>query len=62
MDLFFGFDHLHGQPNANGSDEFGHFGEFDPDCGGKVIHYVEDFGIIYDGIPPKRILDALAAE
>ena len=61
MELYFGFDHDHGQSSTNGLDEFGHFGEFDPACRGKVVHYVEDSEVIYDGIPPRRLLEALAA-
>ena len=46
---YFGFNHKHGDPGSAGFDEHGHFGNFDNDCPGNVIHYVSgEFDMIYD--------------
>ena len=52
INLYFGFNHEHGPPGEDGFDENGHFGVHDRDCDGRVIHFVEDPGIIFDGPLP----------
>ena len=41
IDDYFGFDHKHGEPDSPGFDEHGHFGNFDAECPGNVVHWVE---------------------
>ena len=48
LDRFFGFTHDHGTPNSPGFDEHGHFGKFSDECEGKVIHFVDTFGVVWD--------------
>ena len=46
---YFGFNHKHGVPDSAGFDEHGHFGNFDNEYAGNVIHYVSgEFDMIYD--------------
>ena len=59
LDRFFGFDHEHGTPSTPGFDEHGHFGKFSSDCEGKVIHFVDTIGIVWDFDPPRRQLEEL---
>ena len=41
IDDYLGFNHKHGEPNSPGFDEHGHFGNFDDECPGNVVHWVE---------------------
>lgn len=57
INLYFGFIHEHGPPGEDGFDENGHFGAI-PGCEGRVIHFVEDDHIVFDG-PVSPVVDSV---
>lgn len=60
MDLYFGYDHEHGEPNTGHFDEHGHFGKIE-DCEGRVIHYAEE-GTVLDALPEEKKSYKLTAQ